>query len=76
MSDTVIKIAKSEYGKGSKNIKRSGRLRSRNISERSAKIARSRKRHLKNALQSCGEAFVTWLSQYYNKNYSPGKKCG
>lgn len=72
----VIKLAKSEYGKGSKSIKRAGRDRVHNASVRPAKILRARKRHLKNALRSCGEKFANELSKYYGRNYSPGQKAG
>ena len=57
-----------------KNLQRSARERARNLAARPEKIKNARKRHLKNARQSCGEAFADSLKKYYDANPDPGKK--
>jgi hypothetical protein len=53
--------------KGGKNVERGVRLRARTISMRPHHIKRSRERHLKNALRSCGEKFAEQLRVHYAK---------
>ena len=48
-----------------KNLIRSGRDKAHNTSVRNAKVDRSRKRHIKNAEQSCGINFANKLRKHY-----------
>jgi hypothetical protein len=59
-----------------KNLQRSARERVKNQAARPERIKNARKRHLKNALQSCGELFAQELRAYYASNPNPGTKTG
>jgi hypothetical protein len=60
--------------KGGRNVERGARLKVRTQAMRPEHIKRSRERHIKNALQSCGKKFADELRSYYIRVGNPGKK--
>ena len=59
-----------------KSLMRSARYKARNQAIRPTRVARSRKRKLKNAERCSGKAFADKLRLYYAKNTPASKKAG
>lgn len=66
-------MAEQKVGK-CKNLIRSARERPRNQTMRPHHIKMARERHIKNARQSCGDAFAKKLETYYQTIGIPGKR--
>ncbi len=54
--------------KSCKKLERASRLANHNKAVRLHRIKMAREHHIKNALQSCGEAFAEKLREYYSRN--------
>jgi hypothetical protein len=65
---------KQSQSKKYKALMRSGRFKVRNAAERPSRVSKSRKRHIKNALRSCGMEFAQNLKEYYSGIPVPSKK--
>lgn len=64
----------AQKGGGKKKLLRSARNKKQNEMKRPMRVKNARKRHLKNAIKSCGALFAMGLEKKYNSNPNPGKK--
>jgi len=58
-------VAGKDQKASQKKLQRSARNKGRNAAMRPIRIKRARARHLKNARQSCGQAFAERLELHY-----------